>query len=79
MLDELKFEIKGYYDLLNLHKALLEAKFHRNPDNEFISGSPIIARLCNEIVDILASQKSDWKHWRKIENQDFYMERASLM
>ena len=26
-----------YYELLNLHKALLEAKFHMNPDNELRS------------------------------------------
>mgnify|MGYP000786198697 CR=1 FL=1 len=36
-----KFELSDYYDLLNLHKALMEAKFHDNPDNEYISGSPI--------------------------------------
>ena len=49
-----KFELSDYYDLLNLHKALMEAKFHDNPDNEYISGSPIIAKIMNEIVDILA-------------------------
>ena len=46
-----KFELSDYYDLLNLHKALMEAKFHDNPDNEYISGSPIIAKIMNEIVE----------------------------
>jgi len=79
---EVKFEIKEYYDLLNLHKALLEAKFHRHPDNELVPASPIIARLHNEIVDLLAKHdfevkgKEDWTSWRMIENRDDYMEKA---
>jgi|GEM_PF-1136862 len=77
-----KFEINDYYDLLNLHKALLEAKFHRNPDNEFVPASPIIARLHNEIVDLLAKHdfekkgKEDWTSWRLIKNRNDYMEKA---
>lgn len=68
-----KFELSSYYDLLNLHKALMEAKFHDNPDNEYIAGSPIIARIMNEIVDILEdidphANEDDWKTWRKLEN-----------
>ena len=43
------FEICDYYDLLNLHKALLEAKFHLNPDNELVSLSPVIAKISNQI------------------------------
>ena len=79
---EVNFAIKNYHDLLNLHKALLEAKFHRNPDNEFVSASPIIARLCNEIVDQLAKHdlvekgKEDWTSWRMIKNRNDYMEKA---
>ena len=30
-----------YYELLNLHKALLEAKFNSDPDNELVSGRPL--------------------------------------
>lgn len=32
-----------YDGVLNLHKALLEAKFHLDPDNELVSGSPFVA------------------------------------
>lgn len=68
-----KFELSDYYDLLNLHKALMEAKFHDNPDNEYIAGSPIIAKIMNEIVDILTvidpyANDGDWESWRKLEN-----------
>lgn len=81
---ELKLEIKDYYVLLNLHKALLEAKFHTNPDNPLVSASPIIADLSNELVDILMkmdalkneSRVEGWKKWRKIEGQLFYKDRA---
>ncbi len=48
---EIKLEIKDYYILLNLHKALLEAKFHLEPDNVLVCSSPIIANLCDEIVE----------------------------
>ena len=46
-------EINDYYGLLNLHKALLEARFHQNPDNQNVAGSPVIAKLHNEVIDKL--------------------------
>ncbi len=72
-----KFELFDYDDLLNLHKALMEAKFHDNPDNEYVAGSPIIAKIMNEIVDILTdidpyAKKEDWERWRKLENHICY-------
>lgn len=81
-MDDIKLEIKDYYELLNLHKALLEAKFHRNPDNKYVAGSPIISKLCNEIVSLLAQYdiirkgKEDWTTWRQLHNQEYYKERA---
>lgn len=83
-MNEIKLEISDYYVLLNLHKALLEAKFHLNPDNILVCSSPVIANLCNELVDMLAKmdEKKDegnigkWDGWRKLENQSFYKERA---
>lgn len=68
--------------MLNLHKALLEAKFHENPENASVPGSPIVARLYNELLDRLAEceaekkGKENWTEWRKIKNQNFYKERA---
>lgn len=83
-MDEIKLEIRDYYVLLNLHKALLEAKFHLNPDNTLVCLSPIIADLSNELVDILAKMDEHkdernagkWDSWRKLEGQSFYRERA---
>ena len=81
-MDDIKLEIKDYYELLNLHKALIEAKFHRDPDNKYVAGSPIIAKLCNEIVSLLTQYdiqrkgKEDWTIWRQLHNQEYFKERA---
>lgn len=75
-MDEIKFEISDYYDLLNLHKALMEAKFHPNPNNSCVAGSPVIAKMFNEIDDLLAIHdmkekgKEDWTEWRKLSNHE---------
>lgn len=59
-----------YYELLNLNKALLEAKFNEFPNNEYITGSPIIAQICNEVVQLLSEKEGEdsWNEWRKWEN-----------
>ena len=83
-MNDLKLEIKDYYELLNLHKALLEAKFHLNPDNTYVCSSPIIADISNKIVDILSEMDDikdeknvgKWVKWRKLDVQSFYRERA---
>lgn len=79
-----KLEIENYYDLLGLHKALLEAKFHKNPENIEVCFSPIIAKISNEIVEILmkkdaekdASKKDSWEKWRRLENKSYFRECA---
>lgn len=60
-----------YYGLLNLHKALLEAKFHTAPDNELIAGSPLIANVYIKIRNLLiASDKgSEWRDWFQLSNR----------
>ena len=81
---EIKIEITDYYVMLNLHKALLEAKFHQNPDNPEVAFSPIVADFCNELVDNLAKadeekdakKAASWNNWRKLANQPYYRERA---
>ncbi|MGE7947564.1 hypothetical protein [Lysinibacillus sp. NPDC093688] len=81
-MNEIKLEVEGYYEILNLHKALMEAKFHKDPDNFDVAGSPIIAKICNKIVDLLTEYeieekgKDTWSEWRKIENHNFFKERA---
>lgn len=72
MIDNINFKIGDYYELLALHKALLEAKFHQEPNNIEVCFSPIVAKLSNEIVDALTNfnieKKKLWEDWRKLEN-----------
>ena len=60
-----------YCELVNLHKALLEAKFHTAPDNPSVSGSPIIANLYIQIRDwLIESEKGEeWNAWFHLSNQ----------
>ncbi|MCI8554157.1 MAG: hypothetical protein HFJ80_04340 [Clostridiales bacterium] len=60
-----------YYGLLNLHKALLEAKFHTAPDNKLISGSPIIANIYIQIRDLLIEndRENEWRDWFQLSNR----------
>jgi hypothetical protein len=79
-----KIEITDYYVMLNLHKALIEAKFHVNPDNINVSSSPIIADFMNTLIDTLSTvseeigktNRKEWETWRLLSNQSLYRERA---
>ncbi len=76
------FSIGDYYDLLNLHKALLESRFHQGLDNKYLAGSPVIARIHSQIMDKLAIWEIErkgsegWTEWRKIGNRKDYLEIA---
>lgn len=60
-----------YYALLSLHKSLLEAKFHTAPENELISGSPLVANIYIQVRDLLiqSDKSSEWKEWFKLSNR----------
>lgn len=83
-MSEISIEIKDYSTVLNLYKALLEAKFHGNPDNVEVPFSPIVAEFCNRLADTLKAideEKSEtnigrWDEWRLIKNQSYYWEKA---
>ena len=72
-MDNIVFKIKDYNELLSLHKALIEAKFHINPDNEIVPSSPIVAKLCNDTVDLLSKENTSWNEWRSKQNDGFFM------
>lgn len=67
-----------YYGALNLHKALLEAKFHMNPDNELVSGSPFVASAYIQVRDYLIQSGKGWDAWFQLKNRPYYRERAIL-
>lgn len=70
-----------YYGLLNLHKALLEAKFNENPDNVFVSGSPLVADVYIQVRDLLiqSSKSEQWKAWFQLKNRPDYKKRAIIL
>ena len=69
-----------YYSVLNLHKALLEAKFNLNPDNELVSGSPLIADIYVKVRELLleSDKSGQWKEWFQLKNRPDYRNRAIM-
>ena len=69
-----------YYELLALHKALLEAKFHTKPDNEEISGSPLVANTCIQVRDLLlqSEKAAQWEDWFQLKNRRDYRATAIM-
>lgn len=67
-----------YYGVLNLHKALLEAKFHPNPENELVSGSPFVAEIYVQVREFLVKndKSGQWNDWFLLKNRPDYKERA---
>jgi hypothetical protein len=55
------------YELLALHRALLEAKFAREPEDRDIAGSLLVAALANRVVTELARSEPGWAEWRRAE------------
>lgn len=50
-------EIKDYYTLIALHRALFVTRFAENPVIPELSGSPFLAKVANEIVEILSQME----------------------
>ena len=66
-LDAMK--INNKYELLALHRCLLEAKFNSNPDDLDIAGSPLAAKLSISVVEELRNiEGEEWDEWRIAEN-----------
>jgi hypothetical protein len=67
--------IDDYHELLALHRALMEAKFHGEPNDPAVPGSPFIAAVANRVVEALvahdverkgAAKREEWARWRAI-------------
>lgn len=67
ILTEKQFIIDDYYELLNLHKALHEAKFCEEPNDYYISASPIISSIYKRLTDILIKHDIERKGEQEIE------------
>ena len=69
-----------YYEVLNLHKALLEAKFNMYPDNELVSGSPLVADVYIQVRELLiqSDEAESWGEWFQLRNRPDFKERAFM-
>lgn len=77
-----EYNLKLDYDsLLNLHKALLEAKFHTTPENELVSGSPLIANIYIQVRDLLieSDKGNQWKDWFQLSKRPDRREQAVFL
>lgn len=71
-----KVELNNYYELLAVHRALLEAKFTLYPNDSDVTGSQFVADVANRVLDAIISideqkgayKKVDqWEKWRLID------------
>lgn len=67
--------IKDKFELLALHRTIMEAKFHAPPSNEEVLSSPILSRIANEVLDDIVetelregqhSRGELWRQWRNV-------------
>lgn len=70
-----------YYSLLSLHKALLEARFHENPENELVAGSPLVSDIHAQVRDLLikSDKGSQWLEWFQLRNRPDRRNRAIML
>lgn len=69
-----KFIIGEYYELLALHRALLEAKFCEEPNDLDVSASPIVAMLHKKLLRSLISIEIERKGKTAQDNWDDWLE-----
>ena len=80
-MSDIPFKLTDYYDLLNLYKIIMEAKFHPAPVNEEVAVRPYTAKFCGELVDLLAQYEQEtkgkerWSDWRMLCCRPDYRER----
>jgi hypothetical protein len=69
------FLIDNYYELMALHRVIMEAKFNVDPNDLEIQLSPMVAKIANQVVEVLIemevskngeSSRSKWQEWRKV-------------
>lgn len=67
-------------ELYALHRALMEAKFHAEPDASEVQASPYVASVAHRVLDALIQAEEDeanaraaagWRDWRRGEQHDW--------
>ena len=67
-------------ELYALHRALMEARFHAQPDASEVQASPYVASVAHRVLDALIQAEEDesnpraaagWRDWRRGEQHDW--------
>jgi len=70
------FNVSDYYELLALHRALLESQFCDEPNDMDVSASPLVAKLHKQLLETLVDveverngveAKIAWAEWLEID------------
>jgi|SRR5688500_3680210 hypothetical protein len=66
------FSLGDRYELLALHRGLMEARFCEVANDPDVSGSPILSKIHRDIVQLLSElecggSSASWKQWLTIE------------
>jgi len=74
-MDSNEFVVGDKYELLALHRGLLEARFCDRENDADVSGSPILAKLHRRLISVLVSldkpvggSKSQWAAWLQMDD-----------
>lgn len=73
------FQIDDYFELLALHRALLEAKFSPDPWDSHMHGNHHLANMANRVIETMMAMETedkklglggvmDWPKWRRVDN-----------
>ncbi|PAU59457.1 hypothetical protein [Pseudomonas indica] len=49
--------LESYYELLALHRSLLEAKFNNGPNDYDVSKSPILNKIYGQVIDKILDEE----------------------
>lgn len=79
------FTVTEYYEMLALHRMLVEAKFNPSPEDLDIAASPLAGKLMEKLVGVLANaelerghpdKKERWESWREIDKSGRFWKSA---
>lgn len=70
-----EFTVNNYYELLAIHKVMMEARFSSHPNDPEVAGSPVAASLHERVIDKLISidaanrgesARDEWLAWLEL-------------
>ena len=72
----MEFSVSDHYELMALHRVIMEAKFAEDPNDPCIQGSPLVSAIADRVVESLIEMDINkygedshlrWQEWRKVD------------